>query len=367
MKKEEEKKERELVLESRKITRLPLQEIEVFRQLVDLYQRQPVFRTRTSTSIANQAYSTPLPIAYLLAYLAGVTQETTIYEPAAGHGALLISSNPELVAANEIDPDRALFLKDLGYKVTTHNAIIYNPNQEFDVVLANPPFGSVVKDGVKQTYRIGGSYTTEQIDHAIAYHSARFMKPNGAAGFIIAGKIGSDDRRSQSYGQKSSRNFFYYLYNTYNVVLHISLAGKLYAKQGARYPFDLIIIKGRGKSRLDLPAVKLPKVYESFTQLEELFKESLMDIEIEVLFQKAKSKKLPGIRYEDDQGDITLRVESGILQLQSGGKQYTITYISYKEWEDDVVFYLKGFDAEGNKEFFRILDSKYTLQYCRHE
>jgi hypothetical protein len=273
MKQFEEKKERELVLESQKLTRLPLYEIEVFRRLVDIHESQPAFKTRTSTSIANQAYSTPIPIAYLLASLTGVTQETTIYEPAAGHGALLISSNPELVTANEIDPKRALFLKELGYKVTTYNAVTYNPKQEFDIILANPPFGSVVKDGVKQTYRIGGSYATEQIDHAIAYHSASFIKPNGSAGFIIAGKLGNEARRSQSYGQKSSRNFFYCLYNTYNVVLHISLAGKLYAKQGARYPIDLIVIKGKGKSQLDLPAVTLPKMYESFSELEELFKE----------------------------------------------------------------------------------------------
>lgn len=426
MKKEEELKERELVLESQQLAKQELSQLEIFRKLVKLHENQPTFRTRTSTSIANQAYSTPLPIGYLLACLTGVTPETTVYEPAAGHGALLISSNPDLVTANEIDLNRAEFLKSLGYKVTTRNAVNYDPKQKFDIVLANPPFGSVVKDGVKQTYRIG-SYTTEQIDHAIAYHAAQFIKPDGAAGFIIAGKLGSEDRRSQSYGQKSSRNFFYYLYNTYNVVLHISLAGKLYAKQGARYPIDLIVIKGKGKSQLELPSVKLPKMYESFEDLEELLTmkepsvkllsaqdkhniyvenikakldrlrkqqvdiaDEIFELEgklkenelyspqgkvirftIENLFQKAENQGLSGIQYQNEEGKITLTIEPETVYLESSvHKKYSITYMMtymmYKEWEwddEDVVIYLSGFDSYGSKEFFKLYSEKMTVDY----
>lgn len=53
-----------------------------YNSLVDLYDRQPRLGVRSSTSVRQQAYSTPLPIAYLAANLAGITAESSVYEPA---------------------------------------------------------------------------------------------------------------------------------------------------------------------------------------------------------------------------------------------------------------------------------------------
>src|SRR5262249_33273194 len=44
-----------------------------FTALVDLYSRQPKLGTRTSTSMRDQAYSTPIPLAYVASRLARVT------------------------------------------------------------------------------------------------------------------------------------------------------------------------------------------------------------------------------------------------------------------------------------------------------
>lgn len=88
-----------------------------------------------------------------------------------------------------------------------------------------------------------------------------------------------------------------------------------------------------------------------------------MNISIDKLFQKAKSKKLPGVRYEDNEGEVTLRCNPQTVYLQSAEKRYSISYIGYKEWED-VVFYLAGVDADGRKEFFKIFDEKYLVEYC---
>ncbi|MEM8809331.1 MAG: hypothetical protein AAGF01_25190, partial [Cyanobacteria bacterium P01_G01_bin.38] len=56
---------------------------DVFDQLVDLLDRQPRLGVRTSTSVEQQAYSTPIPIGYLAATLAGIDENTTVYEPTA--------------------------------------------------------------------------------------------------------------------------------------------------------------------------------------------------------------------------------------------------------------------------------------------
>src|SRR5262249_2074992 len=83
-----------------------------YRALVDLSKRQPKLNVRTSTSVANQAYSTPVPIAYVASRLAGIDENTTVDEPTAGNGALLIAADPENVHANELDPKRAQALRD---------------------------------------------------------------------------------------------------------------------------------------------------------------------------------------------------------------------------------------------------------------
>ena len=77
----------------------------------------------TSTSVLQQAYSTPVPIAYLTGKLAGIDAETTVYEPTAGNGALLLLANPGKAIANEINPQRAAALRSQGFIVTEHDAV----------------------------------------------------------------------------------------------------------------------------------------------------------------------------------------------------------------------------------------------------
>ena len=72
-----------------------------YDRLVELLEQQPNLSVRTSTSILQQAYSTPIPIAYLAANLADINSGTTVYEPTAGNGALLMNANPQLVVAND--------------------------------------------------------------------------------------------------------------------------------------------------------------------------------------------------------------------------------------------------------------------------
>jgi hypothetical protein len=265
----EEAIERSLVRVARGIAQTNPDPEAVFDQLVDLYQRQPTLGTRSSTSVLQQAYSTPLPIASLTATLIGITTESTVYEPTAGNGALLLHTNPALVTANELNPQRAADLQDQGYKVTQHNAVTYRPSQLHDVVITNPPFGSVLESGSTKRFQTGKLITT-QVDHAIALQALQAMKPDGKAVLILGGKLGDDEeRRSDRYHTRESRAFFYTLYQTYNVTDHFSIWGSLYRKQGAGFPIDLIVIEGQGKSARSLPAADVPRIYKSFEQLKE--------------------------------------------------------------------------------------------------
>lgn len=247
-----------------------------YQALVDLYGRQPRLGVRTSTSVEQQAYSTPVPLAYLASQLAGINQNTTVYEPSAGNGALLIDARPTYVTANELNPDRARQLRAFlpGGTVTENDAAEERPAEQFDVIIANPPFGAV-KDDAGNTVRfdVGGNYSTNEIDHAIAMKALAAMKDDGKAVLIVGGinkTITDPQKRADAYNGKAKREFYFRLYSEYNVSDHFTVDGSLYAKQGAGWPVDVIVINGRGKSSLRLPAVSAPRQYASWDALQEV-------------------------------------------------------------------------------------------------
>ncbi|MEO0825343.1 MAG: strawberry notch C-terminal domain-containing protein [Cyanobacteria bacterium J06642_9] len=263
---------------------------DAYDQLVDLLDRQPGLNVRSSTSVLQQAYSTPVPIAFLASALAGIDAQTSVYEPSAGHGALLIAANPARVTANEINPDRAADLRAQGYTVTQLDAANYCPDRKHDVVIANPPFGRIRgPDGKPRRFELPGNRRgTAQIDQAIALQSLNAMKDDGRAVLILGSQLGDEDAlRSDRYNQLTSRGFFKVLYERYAVVEHFSISGDLYRKQGAGFPIDMIVINGRGTSQRPLPAAEVPPLYTSFADLKERLLHEL---------NPTQSTDLPGIQ-----------------------------------------------------------------------
>jgi len=260
-----------IVLTARDIVQSNKKPDQIYDDLLSLYNRQPNLAVRTSTSVRDQAYSTPAPLAYIASQLAGINQKNTVYEPTAGNGMLLIGANPNSVTVNELNATRAEMLKRVFPKaeVTIGNAL----KQEailVDVVIENPPFGST-----GENFDIDG-FKTREIDHAIVMKSLQSMKPtNGKAVLIIGGVLAqNEDGRREGYRSPAKRNFYFNLYNKYNVVDHFTVAGDLYKKQGAAYPVDVIVINGDGKSERELPASDLPKIYSSYEQLKEKLDEA---------------------------------------------------------------------------------------------
>lgn len=270
----EEAMELALVRASRRLIQDAAGPVEAYDALADLYQRQPKLGTRTAKSMADQAYSTPAPLAFAVQNLVNIGKDTLVYEPTAGNGALVTSATPGNVIVNEIDPIRQENLKTQGFKRVTNTrlpgsqpAAVAN-NDLADVVIMNPPFGAVKGSDGKSVQFPMGPIKTTQIDHAIVMNALEAMPDNGRAALII-GSVSpqSQSARKQAYNAAAKRKFYYQLFNDYKVTDHFTVSGDLYQKQGASYPVDIIIIDGRGKSGRDLPAVTAPPVINSWAEL----------------------------------------------------------------------------------------------------
>lgn len=223
----------------------------VFDTLVRRYENQPNLSIRTSTSIENQAYSTPAPLAFIVDRFAGLAKGVSVYEPTAGNGMLLIGADRTKSVTNELDQLRAANLEALGFKVSTKDASTWAPTERFDAVVANPPFakmaGPVEVDG----------YKIVKLDHLIAAKALGAMKDAGKASIIIG--AGSRDEAGEV--TAAARPFFNWLYSHYNVVSDFELEGDLYSRQGASFPVRVIAIDGRVRS------AKVSPVAESINRL----------------------------------------------------------------------------------------------------
>jgi 2'-5' RNA ligase len=240
-----------------------------FDNLVKLYDSQPNLNVRTSTSIENQAYSTPAPLAFLADKLAGVDKSVTVYEPTAGNGMLLVAADPKKAIVNELNADRVAGLKSQGFRPIQGDALKADVDRNsVDAVVTNPPFGSV-KDahGEATKVRVDG-YKIGQIDHLIAAKALEAMKAQGKATLILGAN------KFTAGGQSSDDSIFLnWLYSHYNVSSHFEVEGRLYGRQGAAWPVRVITIDGRQESSAIAPevgtiqrATTWPEVYEQFNK-----------------------------------------------------------------------------------------------------
>jgi len=273
----EEAMELAVVKRARKIVDEKKPTIETYDKLVDLYNKQPNLATRTSTSVLQQAYSTPIPLAYAASRLAGIDKNISVLEPTAGNGALLIEADQGKSYANELNAVRRRNLEKQGFKPTPHDAVMIDqltPNKSAKVIITNPPFGTVKDDqGNNKVFDmsfIQPGYKTKEIDHAIALKSLQELDDDGRAVLIVGSVNPQAGNREDAYNGKAKREFYKTLYDNYNVKDHFTVDGKLYSKQGASWPVDVIVIDGKGKTEdRKLPAVQAPEMITSWDQLKE--------------------------------------------------------------------------------------------------
>jgi len=217
----------------------------IYDYIVGLYQTQPTLDVQSVLSKTNNAYSTPLPIAFLAGALARVKSTTTVFDPTGGNGMLVVTANPQNVTTIELDPHRAnnMELMQIG-KVIPGNALEEIKNlrdQEVDVVLVNPPFDDLPSPQKVPSWD-GREYKLSKLEHLIAAQSLRAMANNGRAVLIVGSHLKPGTITS------ADRVFLNWLYNNYNVTDHFEIAGNLYRKQGASFPLRVLVIAGRNQT-----------------------------------------------------------------------------------------------------------------------
>ena len=252
------------------------QQRSAYDHIVNLYQIQPSLNARDSERLIKQQYSTPTPFGYVMGQFvrAGGKAVGSMLEPSAGNGALTITVHPSLVHVNDIDEARLANLRKLGYgQVTAQDALLPFTGDKVDVVMTNPPFGTVtekVYDGVFHVSSLEGQMAINALDK---------MKDDGRAAIVIGGN--TSYRTNGSMNPKDAA-FFGYLYSHYNVADVINISGKsLYSRNGTGYDVRMILIDGRktGEFQRVFPPVKAKGRAEQVTTFDELYKRVQDDIQ----------------------------------------------------------------------------------------
>lgn len=264
-----------------------------FDHIVNLYQIQPSLNARDSERLIKQQYSTPTPFGYVMGQFvrAGGKTVGSMLEPSAGNGALTITVHPSLVHVNDIDEARLANLRKLGYgQVTAQDALLPFAGDKVDVIMINPPFGTVAE----KVY--DGIFHVSSLEAQMAINALEQMKDDGRAAIVIGGN--TSYRTNGSMNPKDAA-FFGYLYSHYNVADVINISGKaLYSRNGTGYDVRMILIDGRktGEFQRVYPPVKAKARAEQVTTFDALYKRVQDDIQQiqQVGSQSADVQREPG-------------------------------------------------------------------------
>ena len=386
---------------------------EAFSYAVRMTDRQPTFGYRTSTSVGNQQYSTPLPMSIAAQRILGPRDGETLLEPTIGNASLVaLMPKGVKVVGIEIDPARAeqtryaaasrsgevgesqsnsgssdaraiarqallgyfawvrsqgtteasqvtpglhggevfqtgapffkpgvisvggigghefkiaeLWKESLGYSPAT-DATAGNPagrgglevivgdflgmgrqiGQDFDCVIANPPFGGLQQPVVFEDLRC------TRIDHLIAVKALQRRKDDGRSVFIVGA-----DRDSLVHPGKvagGSKTFLAWLVDHYEVEDAVELNGALYKKQGAEYPVRMITV---GRRRTEAEAAealaskqfRLPDTLPVIHTWDNLWSHAKK-------LAKSHETRLQELETEDSVEKQTHQAEQGVLPL----------------------------------------------------
>ena len=226
-----------------------------YRIAVRLYEGMPSQRERTGSSVANQQFSTPLPVSFVAQRLLGPTAGLSLLEPTIGNRSL-VSALPAScrVYGMEIDSKR---LHTFGKGVSGSDATLmigdattadfrstFGEAGGFDRTIANPPFGAlerVVRVPVSSPLIDG--IETKRLDHLILLRTLAARKDQGRSVFII----GADHAIEDGEVRGRAKWLLSYLNDHYEVEAMTDVSGNLYQKMGAAFPIRMLVIGDRKK------------------------------------------------------------------------------------------------------------------------
>ncbi|MEA5512267.1 strawberry notch family protein [Crocosphaera sp. UHCC 0190] len=205
------------------------------KTLTELMAKLPTQSRRSLEQVELQQFSTPLPMAELVAKAAAVTEQDTVLEPSAGNG-LLATFSDRLGASlilNEIAPQRKAILSALfpnspvfDYDAENIDDFLESEHRP-SVILMNPPFSA----SPKMLKRNQGA-TAQHL-----YSALRRLLPGGRLVAITAeGFSFSEAMRTRRW---DSRN---------RVLFSVGISGKEYYKHGTSIKTRLTVIEKGGES-----------------------------------------------------------------------------------------------------------------------
>lgn len=198
----------------------------------EISNRIPRHKGRTGNKDNMQQFSTPPAYSYLAAWVTNLNDKDTVLEPSAGAGGLVVPAlnSGATVYANEIDPERAAFLKDLPVKeVFTEDAeyidsILKGQMPAPSAIVMNPPFS---RAGHKMGDKMVQGMDLKHLDAAL-----RLLKPGGRLVAIVGAGL---------HGR--GKGFEHWLAdNPYAVRADLEIGRDIYKSHGTTFPTRLLVI-----------------------------------------------------------------------------------------------------------------------------
>ncbi|MBD2526584.1 methylase, partial [Nostoc sp. FACHB-133] len=235
----------------------------VVQQLEELTALCPTQTRRSEESVQLQQFSTPLPLAYLVAKAGFIKADDLILEPSAGTGLLaqMAKLHSASLMLNELAPDRTKILRRLfpGTPLFSVNAEQINDylvgKTQPSVVLMNPPFSASPKINSRNP-----DATPRHINSAL-----QRLADGGRLVTITANWF--------SPANPSWRETFVRWHSEARVLMSVGVNGKVYSKHGTTIDTRITVIDKVPADSSEIPCISetldLPELLALIEQLPE--------------------------------------------------------------------------------------------------
>ncbi|QHI37103.1 hypothetical protein IMCC3317_24810 [Kordia antarctica] len=241
----------------------------------------------------------PLPVAMMIARYLQMKEATSIFDPTAGSGNLLVGANERVTHANELCKLKRKSLKFSNFnEITNYDPTSPYPKEmhkSFDIVVCNPPLLKstktknekldIIEEHLDNAHFMADTFQVQELISALALLT---MKDDGKAVIVVNTHIVFDEKGRI----KHKREFLNWLCKHYNIRDIINLDTAIITKdENKKQKKMLILIDGRKeKPSYNTPTKEnqphLADVIGSFYDLWERFKRNQLpsiDVMIEQL------------------------------------------------------------------------------------
>jgi predicted RNA methylase len=206
--------------------------IDYLKAMREVEEKMVPLSPRGSDKLANQQFSTPLPMAAAAQWATDAITQEKLLEPTAGTGNL-ISMLPaaQNVIVNELDPRRAHLLEELGFHPMTGSALeLPLTGLRVNSVVMNPPFGAA------NTGKYSGfgatPFASNDVAQRFVYAAMESLIPGGRLVAIMG----------QGTLNPSSTPFRKWLRENYHVRMYLESPEGAYSTRGTDFGTVMVVV-----------------------------------------------------------------------------------------------------------------------------